>query len=249
MAVETAIEPRRKNDARRRTPNVTHTRALVVGKDPAMCRLIKEALGTADIHVVTLMNSAEAAERIQEEKFDVILLDVKAPSEVEAKMVQKIRGSGFNQKTLIIMISDDLSRGALSKAFEAGASFFAFKPIDKAHLMRLIRATQGTIENEKRRFRRVPVRTKVRVKSGDTDAEGVTIDVSLNGALVDVSQAFPLGSVVEISLYILFGMQPIIGKGAVTRIVNGHHMGIKFEPLSVAESGRLQEYLLLVIAD
>jgi two-component system cell cycle response regulator DivK len=249
MAVETKIESRNRNGALRKTPNVTRTRAVVVGEEPAMCRLIKAALTAADIESVTLMNGAEAAARFQTEKFDVILVDVSAPSQDEAKLVRKIRDSGFNRKTLVIMISDDHSRDALSRAFEVGASFLVFKPIDKAHLMSLIRVTQGAIEHEKRRFRRVPVKTKVRVKSGETDLEGVTIDVSLNGALVDVSRTLPLGSAVEVSLYILVGTQPVIGKGAVTRIVGGNHMGIEFERLPVAESGRLQEYLLLLISE
>jgi PleD family two-component response regulator len=229
--------------------NVARIHAVVVGKVPAMCQTIKEALGAADIEIVTLMNMADAAGRFQEEKFDVILIDVNMPSQDEANLVQKIRASGFNQKTQIIMISDDHGRDALSKAFEAGASFFVFKPIDKAHLMKLIRATQGTIEHEKRRFRRVPVRTQIQVRCDKSDLEGVTMDLSLNGALVDVSRTFPPGSLVEFSLKVLVGAQPVAGKGVVARIVGDKYMGIQFERLPVAESGRLQDFLLFLIAD
>jgi len=45
-------------------------------------------------------------------------------------------------RTPIILLSDESKSGALSRGFEAGASFFVYKPIDKAHLKRLIHVTQ-----------------------------------------------------------------------------------------------------------
>ncbi len=142
------------------------------------------------------------------------------------------------------MISDDLRPAALSEAFKAGASFFVYKPVDRAHLMGLIRVTQGTIEHEKRRFRRVTVQAKVRVKYGDKSVEGETIDISMNGTLVRASHTFPVGSPVEVSLYLLAGKPPVAGMGSVMRVVEGNQMGIQLEQLPLAESGRLQEYLL-----
>jgi DNA-binding response OmpR family regulator len=213
-----------------------------------MCALIKETLGSANIETVTLTTSAEAAAQFQEEKFDVILVDLCAPPVDAAKLVHGIRLSGFNRRTPIIMISDDLRPAALSEGFKAGASFFVYKPIDRARLIRLIRVTQGTIEHEKRRFRRVAVQAKVRVKCGDKSVEGETIDLSLNGALVRASHAFPVGSPVEVSLYLLAGKPPVAGLGSIMRVVEGNQMGIQLERLPAAEIGRLQEYLLLLTA-
>jgi two-component system chemotaxis response regulator CheY len=244
MKIETIRESRSQNGARGGAPIGTPTRALVVGDEETMCALIKETLGTANIEAVTLTTSAEAAAQFQGGKFDVILVDLCAPPVDATKLVHGIRQSGFNRKTPIIMISDDLRPGALSEGFKAGASFFAYKPIDRARLMSLIRATQGTIEHEKRRFRRVPVRAKVQVKCGDTNVEGETIDISFNGALVRASQTFPVGSTVEVSLYLLAGKPPIAGLGSIMRVVEGNQMGIQLDRLPAAASGRLQEYLL-----
>jgi DNA-binding response OmpR family regulator len=247
MKIETESESRNQNGARG-TPSGTPTRALVVGDEEAMCALIKETLGAAKIDAVTVATSAEAATQFQEEKFDVILVDLCAPPVDAANLVRGIRLSGFNQKTPIIMISDDLRPAALSEGFKAGASFFVYKPIDRAHLMGLIRVTQGTIEHEKRRFRRVAVRAKVRVKYGDKSVEGETIDISLNGTLVRASHIFPVGSPVEVSMYLLAGKPPVAGVGSVMRVVEGNQMGIQLDQLPPAESGRLQEYLLPLTA-
>jgi CheY-like chemotaxis protein len=159
-------------------------------------------------------------------------------------MVRVIRHSKFNRKTPIIMISSDQRPAALSEGFKAGASFFAYRPIDRAHLMSLIRVTQGTIEHEKRRFRRVAVRAKARVKWGDKTVEGETIDISLNGALIRAEHSFPVGSNVEVTLHPISGKPPIAGLGSVMRVVDGNQMGIQIDHMRASEAVRLQEYLL-----
>src|SRR6266699_3462594 len=159
------------------------------------------------------------------------------------------RKSGLNRKTPIILLSDDQSPGALSRGFEAGASFFVYKPIDKANLKRLIHVTQGTIEHERRRFRRVPLRVKVRIKSDKAVLLGETIDISMNGALVSSPQTLPLGSLIEISLYPLGGSRPIVGLGSVARILNNTQMGLLLDRFPASEIVRLQEYLIPQIAD
>ncbi len=245
MKIETINEARNQNGARGGTPSGTPTRALIVGDEETMCALIKEVLGAANIEAVTLTASAEATAQVQKRKFDVILVDLCAPPVDPSKLVRGIRQSGFNQKTPIIMISDDLRPAALSEGFKAGASFFVYKPIDRAHLMRLIRVTQGAVEQEKRRFRRVGAHVRVRVKCDGESVEGETIDISLNGALVRGAHAFPVGSLVEVILFLLDGKPPIAALGCIMRLVEGgSQMGIQLDALSAAESGRLQEYLL-----
>ena len=74
--------------------------------------------------------------------------------------------------------------------------------------------------------------------------DGETIDISLNGTLVRASRTFPVGSPVEVSLYLLAGRPPVAGLGSIMRVVEGQQMGIQLDRMPAAESGRLQEYLL-----
>jgi len=132
----------------------------------------------------------------------------------------------------------------MSIGFEAGASFFLYKPIDKNRLLKLIQATQGAIEHERRRTRRVPLQSKVWLKWGE---EEITVDVSLSGVLVKAPRILPLGSPVRVSLSLSQRMKPILSAGSVVRIREGNQMGIKLDRLSVGDSERLQEILLPMI--
>jgi DNA-binding response OmpR family regulator len=247
--VETEAEPRNKGPRRANAPNVEPNRALIVNAEPAIRVLIQDVLEWADMESVILGGNVAAYGHLPEEKFDVIFIGLCGPTAVGIDFVRQIRRSGINRMTPIIAISDDQHPGALSRAFEAGATFFVYQPIDKAHLIRLIRVTHGTIEQEKRRFRRVPVRVKVRLKSARVEVEGETIDLSLNGTLVRASETFPLGSLVGVSLYLHGEKNPVVGRGSVVRILNGNQMGILLDYLPVAQSTRLQEYLLPRIAE
>ncbi len=182
VKVETDRESANKDLRRAKGLKAMPRRALVVENEPAMCALIQEVLESAEIEAVTPAKSGENERHFHEEKFDVILIGLCASTVDGVELVRKIRRSGMNRLTPIIMISDDQRPRALSQGFDAGASFFVYKPIDRAHLTRLILVTQGTIEHERRRFRRVPLRVKVRIKSDKDELVGETIDVSLNGA-------------------------------------------------------------------
>jgi len=248
MRVVAEDDARSQIAARGKTTGDVRTRALVVEDDAAMRALLTDVLGAADIEAVTLVKSGEAEASIQKEKFDVVLVAAGTRFEDGANLVRKIRASGFNRKTPVILISDDQRPSALTEGFRAGANFFVYKPIDKAHLMRLLRVTQGSIEHEKRRFRRVAVQAKIQVRCGDKTVDGVTVDVSLNGVLVRAPSAFPLESAVEFSLFLLPGTQPVAGTGSVVRLVDNHQMGIQFDSLPIGTIERLQDYLLPLIA-
>jgi DNA-binding response OmpR family regulator len=224
-------------------------RALIVDDEPALCELMKGVLNSTGLDSLTLTKSSDATGYLREEKFDVVVLDFAMPSPSGVDLAQQARGSGFNQRTPIIMISDDPRPSAVSEGFEAGASFFLYKPLDTSRLLRLIRVTQGAIEHEKRRFRRVPVRSKVRLSSelGDIDCE--TIDLSLNGMMVKTPRTMPTGSHVRVSLDMPNGAQPIVGNGSVMRMIGENQMGIQFNLLRTDESGRLQEFLLPLIIE
>jgi CheY-like chemotaxis protein len=219
--------------------------ALIVDGQPPIGEILQEVLKSEGLDS-TLARGLEAADFVRARKFDVVFVDSSSPVSDGIDLTRKIRGSGYNNRTPIVMITTPKYAGFLTEGFAAGASFVVYKPIDRARLLRLVRVTQGAIENEIRRFRRVVVKVKALVKSGDAEVEAATIDLSLNGALVRAQRIFPRGSTIKINLF-LAPLAPIVGYGSVMR-VSEDQMGIQFDGLSVSDSARLQDFLLPLIA-
>jgi hypothetical protein len=133
----------------------------------------------------------------------------------------------------------------MSVGFEAGASFFLYKPIDKDRLLKLIRATQGTMEHDRRRTRRISLESRVLLQFGVEELEAQSVDISPSGIMVESDRTFPPGSLVLIRMHLSERMRSIMGEGSVVRIVGGNRMGIHFDRLAPEEAERLQEVLCL----
>jgi two-component system chemotaxis response regulator CheY len=222
-------------------------RGLIVDDEPLVCQMIGKVLNSAGMEALTLTRSAEAPEILEEGKFDVVFLDLHMPYPDGIELARQMRSSRFNRTTPIVLISDDQRPSALSVGFAAGATFFLYKPIDKNRLLKLIRATQGAMEHERRRTRRVPIQSRVRLKFGEEEMEGETIDVSMSGLLVRAPRIAPLGSSLRMSLHLSQRMSPIVAAGSVVRIHGGNQMGIQLDQLTLRDSDRLQEFLLPLI--
>lgn len=220
--------------------------ALLVDGEPATCALLEEILKSAGMEAVTLASASDAVDYACSQKFDVVFVDSSSPVSDGIELTRKIRRSGYNHRTPIVMMTTPKYAGFLTEGFEAGASFLVYKPIDRVCLLRLVRVAQGAIENEIRRFRRVPVEVKAVVNSGEDQIEAATVNLSLDGALVRAPRIFPCGSAVRISLF-PGSMEPVVGRGSVARTVSNNEMGIQFDGLSLSESTRLQDFLLPLI--
>jgi two-component system chemotaxis response regulator CheY len=219
-------------------------RALVVDDESVVCEMIGKILKSAGMEALTLTRSTEAPEILDEGMFDMVFLDLHMPSPDGIELARQMRSSRFNRMTPIIMISDDQRPSALSVGFAAGASFFLYKPMDKDRLLKLVRATQGAMEHERRRTRRVPIRSRVRLMFGEEELEGETIDVSMSGLLVRAPRIVSVGSSLRMSLQLSQRMRPIVAAGSVVRIKGGSQMGIQLDQLTLSDSERLQEFLL-----
>ncbi len=222
-------------------------RALVVDDEAATCELIQKVLYAAGVDALTLTKSGQAVSFLEEGKFDMLFFDLHMGSPDGLELSRETRRAGSNRTTPIILLSDDLRPSAMSQGFAAGASFFLYKPVDRERLLKLIRATQGRMDHEKRQTRRVPLLSKVRLRFGFEEIVCETVDVSLDGILVKAPRTIPPGTSVQISMELTQKMKPVVGAGSVVRVLGGNHMGIHLDRLPVEESARLQEFPLPMI--
>ncbi|HEX4003352.1 MAG TPA: PilZ domain-containing protein [Candidatus Acidoferrales bacterium] len=215
---------------------------VVVDEGPAVSDLVEAVLKSAGMECITLTNSADAPVLLGNECFGMVVLDLHTLADAFA-LARLARESGFNRSTPILLMSDDQSTAAVSGGFEAGVSFFLYKPFDEGRLIKLVRAASDSAAPKKRRFRRVVLQSRVHLSSAQRKLEAETIDISLNGMLVRAEGHFPAGAAVNVSLY-LGAAAPITCSGYVMRNLSGNRMAIHLDKLTPTESGRLQEFLL-----
>jgi two-component system chemotaxis response regulator CheY len=222
-------------------------RGLIVDDEPLVCELIGKVLNSAGMEALTLTRSTEAPGILEEGKFDVVFLDLHMAFPDGIELARQMRSSRYNRTTPIVLISDDQRPSALSVGFAAGASFFLYKPIDKDRLLKLVRATQGTMEHEQRRTRRVSIQSKVRFLFRKEELEGETVNVSMSGLLLQAARIAPVDASLRMSLQLSQQMGAIMAAGSVVRIQRGNQMGIQLDQLTLSDSERLQEFLLPLI--
>jgi DNA-binding response OmpR family regulator len=221
--------------------------ALIIDDDRDTCELIERVLNRSGIQSLVVTNSADAAALLRQRGFAIVFLDLQMPFPDGLELTRLTRDSSYNRMTPLVLISDDPRPNAMTQGFDAGASFFLYKPLDQDRLLRLVRATQGAIDHERRRTRRVPIRSRVRLRIGGQDLEGETVDVSMEGLLVKAQRTVPVGSSVDVCLQLSSESKPVTTVGCVVRLSAANQMGVHLGRLTPAESQRLQEFLLAIV--
>jgi CheY-like chemotaxis protein len=219
-------------------------RALIVDDEQCNCELLERVLFAAGVEPVSVSTGAEALGALRHSRFVVLFLDYRMAFPDGLELTRQARDSTFNRRTPIVLISDDQHPTAMHRGFEAGASFFLYKPLDKDRVVRLLRATQGAIQQAERRTRRVALHSKVLLRYRGQEIEGETLDVSMEGLLIKSQRIIPIGSSVDVSLQLSQTMSPILGAGSVVRLDGHDKIGVQLGRLKISESQRLQEFLL-----
>src|SRR6266852_5991905 len=220
---------------------------LVVDDDAPSCELIAEILQSAGFDASPLTDSREAAERLTKEKFHAVFLDMRMPPPDGLELARHVRGSLMNASTVIIMLTGEQDRTLMKRAFDIGVEFFLFKPVERNKLLKLIRVAESSIERERRRSTRVPVRCAVSMQLNDKQLEGTTVDLSSDGMLVQSYLVFPTVTLVKVSLELQAGSTPLQFEARVVRTIGTDGMGLQFKSQGAKESSRLQEFLLPLI--
>jgi DNA-binding response OmpR family regulator len=215
-----------------------------VEDDPRLCEFICEVLTSADLEVEAITDSAEAATRINTEKFSAVFLDLRMPAPDGIELTRQIRSNRLNRVTPVIIVTGETQHGLMAKAFQAGVSFFLHKPIDRTKLLRLVSVTQGSIENERRRFHRSKVTCKVSITNGSDRLEAKTLDVSLKGMLVETPRALVVGASVNVAVELSAGAAPIRASTRVVRLVGQDCAGLEIQNMNSEDVLRWQDFLL-----
>lgn len=113
-----------------------HTLRILVAEDNYSNYLLVQSI-LKDYDLTHVGNGAEAVNKIREEEFDYILMDMKMPVLNGLEAVRKIRE--FNKDVIIVALTANAFDSDRADALEAGCNEFLAKPLNKQQLLAILR--------------------------------------------------------------------------------------------------------------
>ncbi|MEA9356438.1 response regulator [Bacteriovorax sp. PP10] len=103
---------------------------LMVDDDLELCEVMKFYLSKIDSikSIVTVHDGMSAAQKIRNQKFDLILLDMKMPKKNGYEMLDEFRGNPFNSVNSVVAMSGTMDMEILTINTSNGIKTFLIKP-------------------------------------------------------------------------------------------------------------------------
>ena len=115
-------------------------RILVVDDEPQIRRVMRAALSATGYEVSDARSGEEAVEKLGDERFDLILLDVNLPGMSGMDACRVIRRETLVPDVPIIMLTVRNAEKDIVEALDAGADDYVVKPFGTPELLARIRA-------------------------------------------------------------------------------------------------------------
>jgi two-component system, chemotaxis family, chemotaxis protein CheY len=111
---------------------------LIADDSQFMRTILKDIAESADYEVVEAQDGKETLEKLEQEKPDLLLLDVIMPNMDGMEVLKKLGG-----KTKVIVISAVGQEKMINEAKELGASDYIVKPFDASKVLETIKRVTG----------------------------------------------------------------------------------------------------------
>jgi len=121
------------DDSYHRTPGDPGRRILVVDDDPRIRQLLLRILETSGFLGTAAADAAEARERLREQRYAAILIDVRMPGESGIDLLKHVTAECVDTAPVMVTASDD--HHLVETAFETGAYGYVVKPFRMSELM------------------------------------------------------------------------------------------------------------------
>ena len=217
---------------------------LVIDDEPDLCEMVGLVLTVAGFKVVSACDGLAGIELARTAQPTVILLDMIMPGLDGVSTCRSLKQNPALKGIPVVGITGSTELGYTEKAFRAGAEFFLAKPFGRQSLVEVVnlaaqRAQRKAGHRGQTRFRtELPVRCLV---SGEREAAreviGRTVNVSLDGFLLWLSETIDEGIVLRVQLRFPEGIVTVEG----TVIWKGDEVDDQIIPHGVQVLGFVEE--------
>jgi CheY-like chemotaxis protein len=213
--------------------------ALLMFREHDSLRLLVGALDELEIDEEVSVSEAEAMELLALGHYSALVVDFDVTGAAQVARMARL-APARRRPVVFAMISELVEVGS---AFQAGANFVLYKPLQRDQILRSLRAGRAFMRPDWRRSPRQKTDALVYLRFGDVcPVPALVLDVSEEGLSVQASEPLPAA---ELPLrFILPGTTYMIeGSGEVTWADDCGRAGIFFSKLTAAARRHLKVWL------
>lgn len=111
---------------------------MVVDDDELVLIAIQELLTPLGFSVTALASGAEALEKVTQNQFDLLILDVSMPEMTGFEVCQRVRQLESYAEVPVLMLTARSGEEDRQRGIEAGANLYLPKPISPKRLISLV---------------------------------------------------------------------------------------------------------------
>lgn len=127
----------------------TSCKALVVDDDDSLRMIAEKLLKKHHFEVTTANNGKQALDIINNQKFDIILLDLMMPEMNGFEVLNQLKGNPLFKSIPIIVVSSVTDKDSIVEALNTGATDFIIKPFNHDELIARINIHMSKYLSEK----------------------------------------------------------------------------------------------------
>jgi CheY-like chemotaxis protein len=212
---------------------------LLMCRNQPSLRILATAFNGISIDPEVCLSAPDTMERLVEGHYSAIVLDFDVPGAVQvARMVRIVAPE--RRPVIFTMIGAMTSVGG---AFQAGANFVLYKPLEPEQVTRSLRAARGFMNPDKRRSPRHPVQALVHLKFNVGELPALMVDVSEQGLALQAPE--PLLRAQEVPLrFVLPGtLHSVEATGQIIWSNEDGRAGMFFSRISPSSRKHLKDWL------
>jgi len=215
--------------------------SLLLSRDPEVHRTIRRVLDAANIDLDLCNTTDQARHILTRRKYDAVLVD--CDDIQDAGLVLRELRQGKSNKSCIAFALVN-GRTNVQQAFEMGANFVLDKPISVERATRGVRAAQGLIMRERRRYHRhlVNATGAIVVDSGAELQLNIT-NISHGGISIECSRQLDEGGAARLRFQLPGTKRSLEIKGEIVWSTPEGRAGIRFQVLSAETKSDLDTWL------
>ena len=217
---------------------------IVVDDEAASMKLIRSLSAPLDHTVLTFEDHQLAAQRAEQQRFDVAFVGMRSPQLEGLELARRIRNTRLNRQTTIVMLSatDDIE--SLRKAFGEGADFVLTKPVTAGRLRPFLAAMDSSGWQDRRRSVRLPLFTEVVCKWNERHFTVHSLNIGESGMLLQPLRDVEVGQEVGLEFKIAEVHTSLNVVARIVRKQGDKGVGVKFIDLVPEDRNAIRLYLM-----